>query len=184
MAQYGMTGVLLPVVPFLLLEKVKTLSCPARTKFTAYLNGDMPLDRPAFEHAQPAIVQHSGPVTVTIFRTKWPAATVYKPSVYCGKIALARLPYSGYLKIQLPPGKYSFRSNDDEVVELRLEEGQEAYLQMQIVTHGLSVKGHLTRVSSADGAEELAGLRELNGNDVAKVSDAAVANLQAMPEKK
>jgi hypothetical protein len=104
--------------------------------------------------------------------------------VYCGKIALARLPYNGYVKIQLPPGKYSFMSNDDQVVELRLEEGQEAYLQMDIVTHGLKVKGHLTQVSSSNGKEELASLYELNSNDVAKVSDAALADLQAMPEKK
>jgi hypothetical protein len=104
--------------------------------------------------------------------------------VYCGKIALARLPNNGYLKIQLPAGKYSFRSNDDEVVDLRLEEGQEAYLQMQMVIHGLSMKGHLTQVSISEGVDELAGLRELGGNEVTKVSKAALADLQAMPEKK
>jgi hypothetical protein len=184
MAQYGMTGVLLPVVPFLLLEKGKDALLPAGTKFTAYMNGDVPVDRTAFEKVQPAIVQRSGPATVTIFRGRPPKAILNQPSVYCGKIALARLPNNGYLKIQLPPGKYSFQSNDDQVVELRLEEGQQAYLQMQMVTHGLKMKGHLTQVSNSDGVEELAGLWELGSNEVAKVSDAALADLQAMPEKK
>jgi hypothetical protein len=67
---------------------------------------------------------------------------------------------------------------------LQLEEGQEAYVQMQIVTHGLSTKGHLTRVPRSEGEDELAGLRELSGKDVAKVSDAPLVDLQAMPEKK
>ena len=185
MAQFGMTGVLLPVVPFLLLEKGKDALLPAGTKFTAYMNGDMPLDRTALEKVQPVIAEPSGPATVTIFRAggKW-AATGYQPSVYCGKIALARLPYHGYLKIQLPPGEYSFRSNDDQVVELRLEKGQEAYLQMQLAAHGLKMKGHLMQVSNAEGEDELAGLHELTGKDVAKVSEAALADLQEIPEKK
>jgi hypothetical protein len=179
-----MTGVLLPVVPFLLLEKGKDALLPAGTKFTAYLNGDVPLDRTAFEKVQPVIAKPSGPATVIVFRTKWPAATAFKPSEYCGKIVLARLWYGGYLKIQLPPGKYSFRSSDDQAVELHLEEGQQAYLQMRMVAHGLSVKGHLDQVSSSESADELPGLRELSSNDVAKVSDAALTDLQAIPEKK
>lgn len=184
MAQLGMTGVLLPVVPFLLLEKGKDALLPAGTKFTAYLNGDKPLDRTAFEKVQPVIAKLSGPATVTIFRAKWPAATAYKPSVYCGKIALARLPYHGYLKVKLPPGTYSFRSSDNQVLELHLEEGQEVYLKMQMVVHGLSEKGHLVQVPSGEGIDELPGLYELSSSDVARVSDAALADLQAIPEKK
>lgn len=184
MAQYGMTGVLLPVVPFLLLEKGKDALLPAGTKFTAYLNGDMPLDRAALEHAQSAMVQRTGPATVTIFRGRPPRAIAFQPSVYCGKVALARLSNDHYLKIRLPPGKYSFRSSDDQVVELNLKEGQEVYLQMQMVTHGLSMKGHLIQVSSEEGVDELSGLHELSSSDFAKASDAALADLQAMPEKK
>src|SRR2546430_8560731 len=67
------------------------------------------------------------PISVIVFRAKRPAATAYKPSVFCGKIALARLSYGGYMKIQLPPGKYSLGSSDDQVLELHLEEGQEVY---------------------------------------------------------
>jgi hypothetical protein len=103
--------------------------------------------------------------------------------VYCGKIALARLPSGGYLKIQLPPGKYSFRSNDDQVLEFHLEEGQEVYVQMQIVAHGLSVKGHLTQVSSSEGEDEIVSLHELSSKDIATASDAQLTDLQAMPEK-
>jgi len=176
-------GLGLPFVPLFLLEKGEEARLPAGTKVTAYLNGDVPLDRGSYERVQPAIVQRTGPATVTVFRGGPPRAP-YKPSVYCGKIALARLPSADFFKIQLPPGKYSLRSNDGQAVELQLEEGQEAYLQMQMVTRGLGMKGHLWRVSNSEGEDEIVSLHELDGKEVAAVSSALLADLQAMPEKK
>jgi hypothetical protein len=184
MLQAASSGILLPVVPFLLLEKGKEVVLPAGTRFTAYLNSDVPLDRAVYERVQPAKVQRTGPAIVTIFRGGLPRALAFQPSVYCGRTDLARLPGNYYLKIRLPPGKYSFRSSDDQTVQLQLEEGQEVYLQMEMVTHGLKMKGHLTRVSSEEGIDELAWLHELSSNDFAKASDAALADLQAVPEKK
>jgi hypothetical protein len=184
MLQAASSGILLPVVPFLLLEKGKDALLPAGTKFTAYMNGDVPVDRTAFERVQPVMVPRVGPATVTMFRGRPPRAILNQPSVYCGKIALARLRYGGYLKVELPLGTYSFRPSNGQVLELHLEEGQHVYLKMQIIVHGFSSEWHLAQVPSGEGADELAGLRELSGNDVAKVSDAALADLQAMPEKK
>jgi hypothetical protein len=174
----------LPILPLFLLEKGEDVRLPVGTKVSAYLNGDVPLDRAVFERVQPTVSQRVGPATVTIFRENIHYASAYKPSVYCGKIALARLPSGGYLKIQLPPGKYSLRSNDEQALELQLEEGQEVYLRMQMVTHGLTLKGHLNRVSNTEGEDEIAGLHELSGKDVAAISEAQVADLQATPEKK
>jgi hypothetical protein len=177
-------GLSLPLRPLFLLQKGEDALLPAGTKVTAYLNADVPLDRTAFEQVQPAIVQRTGPATVTIFRTAFPPRAAYRPSVYCGKIALARLPQDGYFKIQFPPGRYFFRSNDEQVIELPLKEGQDVYVQMQIIAHGFSVKGHLKQVSNPEGEDEVASLYELGGKDVAKVSDANPADLQATPEKK
>jgi len=174
----------LPFLPLFLLEKGEDARLPAGTKVTAYLNGDVPLDRTVYERVQPAMVQRAGPATVIIFRENIHYASAYKPSVYCGKIALARLPSGGYLKIQLPRGKYSLRSNDEQTVELQLGEGQEAYVEMEIVTHGFHVNGHLKQVSNSEGQDEIASLHELSGKDVATVSDAQVADLQAVLEKK
>ena len=126
-------------------------------------------------------MQRKGPATVTTFPSD---AWVHLP-VYCGKVALAKLPPSAYLKIQLPPGKYFFRSNDEQVVEVRLEEGQEVYLHMQIVEFkGGKVKGHLVLVDNEDGEEGIAHLRPLADKDVTKVSDANLAELKAPPESK
>src|SRR6266478_3944480 len=154
-------GELVPYVLFSMLEKGKDAYLAAGTAFTAYLNGDVVLDRIALERIQPAPVQRKGPATVTIFRAE-----------------------TG-MRFQLPTGKYFFRSSDKQVVEVRLEEGQEFYLQMQlVVVRKGGFKGHLVRVDNADGEEEVANLDELRDKDVRKVSDADLAELKAAPEVK
>jgi len=143
-------GELVPYILFSMLEKGKDAYLAAGTAFTAYLNGDVFLDRTTLERIQPALVQRTGPAIVTIFRVE--TGLRFQLPVYCGKITLGKLPHSTYMQIQLPPGKYFFRSSDRQVVEVRLEEGQELYLQMQLaVVHKGGFKGHLVRVDNADG---------------------------------
>jgi hypothetical protein len=143
----GSYGVPLPLAPLLLLEKGSDAYVPKGTKIIAYLNGDLALDQAALEH-------RTGPATLIVFRLH-SLGTAYHPSVYCGKVALARLPDRSYLKTQLVPGKYFLRSNDDQVVELKLEEGQEIYVQLQMTFPGLKAKGHLAQVSNSDGEDEI-----------------------------
>jgi hypothetical protein len=186
-------GVGIPMVFLSMLETGKDAHVPAGSKFTAYLNGDVALDRVALERVQPAPVERKGPATVTIFAATaigarppssfWTALGSHPP-VYCGKVALAKLPAFAYLKIQLPPGKYFFRSQDEQVVEASLEEGQELYLQMQMVALKSGLKGRLVQVDNEDGEEGIAHLRQLADKDVTKVSDANLAELKAPPELK
>jgi hypothetical protein len=174
-------GELVPVVLFSMLEKGKDAYLAAGTAFTAYLNGDVVLDRSGMERIQPAPVQRNGPATVTIFRAE--AGMRFQLPVYCGKVALAKLPHSAYLKIKLPPGKYFFRSSDGYVVEVSLEEGQEFYLQMQlVVVRKGGFKGHLVLADNADGEDEVANLNEFRDKDVRKLSGADLAALQATSE--
>jgi hypothetical protein len=176
-------GVTIPFMLVSMLGKGEDTHLPVGTKFTAYLNGDVALDRIALERVQPAPVQHTGPATVTIFATVT-AMGVHRP-VYCGQVALAKLPRSAYMKIQLPQSKYFFRSEDEQVVEVRLEEGQELYLQMiQVVAPKRGLKGRLVQVDNEDGEEAIAHLRRLADKDVTRVSDANLAELKATPEVK
>jgi len=177
-------GLALPLLPLIRLEKGQDITLDADTKITAYLNGDVALDRRALERVQPLLVHRTGPATVTIFRPSLSWGSMNAPSLYCGKIALTQLWNGRYLRVQLPPGKYSFESSDNKVLELRLEEGQEVYVQMQMLPKGLSMKGHMTQVSSGEGEDEVAQLREMNAKEVIKVSDVSLADLQAIPEKK
>ena len=103
------------------------------------------------------------------------------PPVYCGKVALAKLPRPAYLKIQLPPGEYFFRSSFEQTVEVRLEEGQELYLQMQLTVSNSKrgVTNRLVQVDNEDGEEKVANLHQLGDKDIAKVSDANLADLKA-----
>jgi hypothetical protein len=86
--------------------------------------------------------------------------------------------------MQLPPGKYSLESSDNQVLELHLEQGQEIYVQMQMLAKGMSMKGHMVLVLSGEGEDEVAHLRQMDAKEVIKVSDANLADLQALPEKK
>jgi hypothetical protein len=175
----GTAGIGLPFLFLSMLEKGKDAYLPVGTKFTAYLNGDVTFDRIALERVQPAPVQRKGPATVTIFRAAATAIWVHQ-SVYCGKVAVAKLPRSAYLKIQLPPGKYFCRSDDEQVVEVRLEEGQQLYMQIvQVVVPKRGIQGHLTQVDNEGGEEGIAHLHQLGDKDVTKVSDANLAELKA-----
>ena len=174
-------GVPIPFMLASMLEKGKDAYLPAGTALTAYLNGDVALDRIALERVQP--VQHTGPATVTFFKLEGKSG--FHPPVYCGQVALAKLPRWAYMKIQLPQSKYFFRSEDEQVVEVRLEEGQEVYLQMiQVVLPKRGLKGRLVQVDNEDGEEAIAHLRQLADKDVTKVSDANLAELKATPEVK
>ena len=174
----------IPIVLFSMLKKGQDVDWPTGTRFTAYLNGDVVLDRSALDRAQPAPVQPKGPATVTIFRTA-ETRMVGPPPVYCGKVALAKLLRPAYLKIQLPPGKYFFRSSFEQNLEVRLEEGQELYLQMQLtVVRHRGFQNRLVQVDNEEGEEKVAGLHQLGDKDVAKVSDANLEELKAAPEVK
>lgn len=174
-------GELVPVVLLSMLEKEKDAYWPAGTRFTAYLNGDLALDRSALELIQPAPLPRRGPATVTIFRAE--AGKRFQLPVYCGKLDLAKLPHSTFITIQLPPGKYFFRSSDGHVVEVPLEEGQESYLQMQLViVRGF--KGHIVLADNIDGEEQVANLNALSGKSVRKISDKDLLALRAVPEAK
>ena len=177
-------GVTIPFMLASMLEKGKDAYLPAGTTFTAYLNGDVVLERSALERVQPAPVQRKGPATVTIFMAGDAAIGVHR-SAYCGKVALAKLPRAAYLKIQLPPGKYFFHSDDQRVVEARLEEGQQLYLQIiQVAKPKRGIQGLIIQVNDEAGEEGIAHLRRLADKEVRKVSDANLAELKAAPDAK
>ena len=172
-------GVGIPIVFLSMLEKGKDAYLPVGTEFTAYLNGDVVLDGKALERVQPAPVERKGPATVTIFAMA--NAMWTHRSVYCGTVALAKLPRSTYLRIQLPPGTYFFRSEDEQVVEVLLKEGQEVYLQMLQMPTRNRIKGYLVQVDNDDGETGIAQLHRLVDRKVTKISDANLAELKAGP---
>jgi len=94
------------------------------------------------------------------------------PSVFCGNVELNKLLSGHYFKIHLPAGKYRIRSNDNQVYELNLHEGEETYLQMQLIIHGVGVKGLMVQVPNGEGEDELAGLHEAKPKTVTQISAA------------
>ena len=180
-ATFGM-GV--PIEVFSMLEKGRDAYWGVGTRFTAYVNGDVVLDRSALHRVQPAPLRPKGPATVTVFRTA-DTRMLGSPPVYCGKVALAKLPRPAYLRVQLPAGKYVFRSSDEQGVEVSLEEGQELYLQMHLVVPPKRHwKNRLVQVDNEDGEDRVATLHQLGDKDVKKVTDADLVELKAALEVK
>lgn len=177
-------GLALPLLPLIRLEKGKDVTLDADAKITAYVNGDIVLDRAAVERAQPPLVHRTGPATVVVFRPSLSWGSLNAPTLYCGKTALTRLWNGRYLRVELPPGKYSLQSSDNQPVRFQLEEGQEIYIQMQMAPHGLGMRGHLVQVSAGAGEDEVAHLNEMNAKEVTQVSGVSLADLQANGEKK
>jgi hypothetical protein len=67
---------------------------------------------------------------------------------------------------------------------VRLEEGQELYLQMQLTVSKRGFTNRLVQVDNADGEEKAATLHQLGDKDVTKISKADIAELKAVPEVK
>jgi hypothetical protein len=177
-------GFALPLLPLIRLEKGNDVTLPEDAKVTAYVNGDVVLSRLDVERVQPPPVQRAGPATITIFRTSNSSGSFSEPSLYCGNVAVTQLWNGRYFRMRLPRGSYYFQSNENQVLELHVEEGQEFYLQMQMAARGFGTKGHLVQVSNAEGEDEVAHLREMSAKNVAKISDASLADLQAVRQKK
>jgi hypothetical protein len=48
----------------------------------------------------------------------------------------------------------------------------------------MGMRGHMVQVSSGEGEDEVARLREMNAKEVIKIADVSLADLQAIPENK
>jgi hypothetical protein len=55
---------------------------------------------------------------------------------------------------------------------------------MQMVAKGMGMRGHMVQVSSGEGEDEVARLREMNAKEVIKIADVSLADLQVIPENK
>jgi Protein of unknown function (DUF2846)/Domain of unknown function (DUF4440) len=104
---------------------------------------------------------------VFIYRIK--DFTLVKAPVFCNEQKLASLTGGSFIKIKLSPGKYSFRSDKGEVIEVNVEAGKIQFLSVKLETGFPKGRGRLKNDTSVLGAQayKLPRLLELNplGND-------------------
>ena len=106
-------------------------------------------------------VSSDGKATVYIYRTKKFYGAGLKPSVYQDKVQLARLEDGSYLMTRLDPGKHTFHMHNKAGIEIELKEGQEYYLQVEVVPGFPKGHGEIRPAKTEDGTAAIKKLRQL-----------------------
>jgi hypothetical protein len=104
-----------------------------------------------------------GMATVYIYRTKKFYGESLRPSVYRDKVKLARIENGSYLALKVEPGRHAFHMHDKGGVEVELKEGQEYYLQVEVMYGVFKGHGEIRQAKAEDGAAAIKKLRLLEG---------------------
>lgn len=113
--------------PIFLLFKGQDVEVSAGTTFTAYVDGDVPLDRARLGDLQPTPKPATGLATVYLFRSETRGDKL--PPIYCGAVEVAKLGGQHYVEAQIPPGEYLFRSPSiKKTIRLKAEAEQTYYI--------------------------------------------------------
>ncbi|MBZ5681275.1 MAG: DUF2846 domain-containing protein [Acidobacteriia bacterium] len=121
------TGASVVAVPVFFLFKGDNAEIPEGTIFTAYVNGDLPLDQTELLRRQPPPKQLTGAATVYLLRNE--SRGDKTPSLYCGAVEIGKLKNQHYVEALVPPGEYVFQSTATKrVVRLKAEADQTYYI--------------------------------------------------------
>lgn len=157
----------MPLAPVYLLAKGDQASMPAGTRFTAYLDGDLTVDRSGLEAAGPPPGPNPDIATIFIFRGSQDSAPSLEQPVSCGRVPVGTFSGSQYMKFEVTPGRYwcysqfhttklSPAQQATQLVEIDAAAGQSCYLEVALVSvkHGIT-KPTLQKVDESFGAEEV-----------------------------
>jgi hypothetical protein len=172
-------------LPLFMLKHGEYPVLPAGLEFTAALSQAVTMPRTALISMQPAEQNHHGNPVVIVYRISNPEGD--RPKFYCGSAEVARLHGGTQFTLELPPGKYWFRSNSKKnTVSLVIEEGGEYYLRVDSVmasgnlqNPGFSQFVHLQEhdIGELEASEQ----GPLEARDIKDISKIDIARLSATP---
>lgn len=100
--------------------------------------------------------------TVYVYRYKQFTGSALTPSVYCDEVQVARIQNGSYFRIEVPPGRHSFRSNDKQAgVDVELKAGEEYYLRVELVAGMMKGHGRIVLAQKEQGSFEVKKLRPM-----------------------
>ena len=137
------SGLGAPLAPLFLLEHGEEMVIHAGTRFKAYFDGDVVLDRERVTEAQSRLAAAKADVgTVYIYR---PASNkhAYDPPITCGELLIGSFPAGRVERLELPPGTYWFHAGPEtgkvlqgtrlnELFPLSVEAGQTYYRELTV----------------------------------------------------
>jgi len=157
----------MPLAPMYLLGKGKEVSIPAGARFTAFVDGDVKLDRSSLGANTPAAEMNSNIATIYVFRGNQDKDPGFDQPVSCGRYYLGDLTGSQYLEFKVPRGRYwiyagspftklSKPQQQSALVTLAVEAGQSYYLEVSRIPAKWKVPTvTLKQVDAALGGEQV-----------------------------
>lgn len=200
-------GVLLVAPLIVLLAHGSETVIPVATRVTAYLDGDLVLDREAVQKAQAALPKPRTDVgTVYVYRERLKNDRDY-PNNYtgttCGEALLGLIHPGQFVSLQLPPGEYWLRAGvlvrigttvDKNILKgkrkqflpLNVEEGHSYYLRVATRRRGHWLDSYsetyLEQVDQATGADTVFTAESWADFGLEDISPEMLLHLQAQPK--
>ena len=164
----------MPLAPVYLLSKGDEVNIPPGTRFTAFVDADVTLDRASLGAAAPTPEVKSDVATIFIYRGNQDKAPGTVLPVSCGRVYLAGLTDEVYIRFNVAPGRYWFYANVPEaklsasqqqaqMVALDAIAGNNYYLEVAFVpAKWKTLTSTIRQTDESVGAEEVfkAALRE------------------------
>jgi hypothetical protein len=171
-------------LPLFMLKHGEYPVLPAGMEFTTALSQAVTVQRTELVSLQPIEEKRHGNPVVTVYHISNPPGD--RPKLYCGNAEVARLEGGTQFVLELPPGKYWFRSNSKKnAVSLLMEEGGEYYLRVEsVMTWGnpqnpgfsqfLNLRDHdIGELEASEQAPlDVQNIKELSKIDIARLSAA------------
>jgi len=157
----------MPLLPVYLLAKGEQVRIPAGTRFTAFVDGDVKLDRSRLGANAPVAEMNSNIATIYVFRGNHDKDPGLDQPVSCGRYYLGSLSDSQYFEFKVPQGRYwiyadtpftklSKPQKQSALVALTAEAGQSYYLEVSRVPGKWKLSTvTLKQVDAALGDEQL-----------------------------
>jgi len=157
----------MPLAPVYLLAKGDEVDIPPGSRFTAYVDGDVTLDRAGLETAASMPEVNRDVATFFIYRGNQDKAPGVALPVSCGKLYLGELTDSTYVKLDVPAGRYWFYTSvpatklsasqqKTQMIALNLVAREKYYLEVAYVSGSWK-----TLTSTIRQADESAGAEEV-----------------------
>jgi hypothetical protein len=134
----------MPLAPVYLLAKGENVNIPAGSRFTAYLDGDVKVNRSSLEAVVTIPETNPSLATIVVFRGNGDRQPNVEQPVSCGKVLVGSLTDTTYVHFAVTPGHYwvyafppDIKLNSAQqaslMVALSAEAGETYYLEVSMV---------------------------------------------------
>ena len=134
----------LPLTPLYLMAKGEEVNLPAGTRFTAFVDGDVALDRYSLERIVTIPEANPTVATIIVFRGNHDRQPGVEQPISCGKVLMGSLTDTTYLQFAVTPGQYwvyafppgvklTSAQQTSLMVTLTAQAGKTYYLEVELV---------------------------------------------------